>query len=122
MYNLIDLVQLQTNKKREEIEEILTAAIEITKEQLQEGNDVYWIGLCRFTWKQKAKTKKAAKEWTEYPYLAESEKIRCIPIPGLEEINARGKVLKIPRRPCPYCGDKKVVSNEQIQVVETQAL
>jgi len=94
MYNLVDLVQLKTKKDRKEIEEILTAAIDITSEEVQKGNDVYWIGLCRFTWKQKAKTKKAAKEWTEHPYLAEGEKLRCVPVEGLEGLNAKGIVMK----------------------------
>lgn len=95
MFNLIDIVQLKTGKEREEIEEVLTAAVNGTKEYLQEGNDVYWVGLCRFTWKQKAKTKKQAKEWTEHPYLAEGEKLRCVPIEELDGLSAKGKVLKL---------------------------
>ena len=108
MYNLIDIVQLKTNKNRKEIEEILTAAIDATKEAVIEGNDVYWVGLCRFTWKEKAKTKKAAKEWTEHPYLAEGDKLRCVPIEEIEGLGAKGKLLKL-----------KKESNEQIQVAKT---
>lgn len=107
MYNLIDIVQLKTEKPREEIEEILTAAITGTQEALKEGNDVYWVGLCRFTWKQKAKTKKQAKEWTEHPYLAEGDKLRCVPIENIEGLGAKGQVLKMKRE-----------KNEQIQVEE----
>jgi nucleoid DNA-binding protein len=109
MFNLIDLVQLKTKKKREDIEEILTAAIDSTKESVQEGNDVYWVGLCKFTWKQKAKTKKQAKEWTEYPYLAEGDKLRCVPLEELDGLNAKGKIFKIQKD-----------EDEQIQVVELQ--
>lgn len=107
MYNLVDIVQLKTGKPREEVEEILTAAIDSTKEYVQQGDDVYWIGLCRFTWKEKAKTKKAAKEWTEHPYLAEGDKLRCVPIEEIEGLKARGKVLKI-----------KKEQDEQIQLEE----
>ena len=107
MYNLIDIVQLKTKKKREEVEEILTAAIESTKEYLQEGNDVYWVGLCRFTWKEKAKTKKQAKEWTEYPYLATGDKVRCVAEEETDGLTAKGKVLKLEK-----------VKDEQIQVEE----
>ncbi len=109
MINLLDLVQIKTKKKREEIEEIMSAAIECTKEQIKEGNDVFWAGLCRFSWKQKAKTKKAAKEWTEYPYLAEGDKLRCIPISELEELVAKGGIIKIKRE-----------KDEQIQMEEVK--
>lgn len=106
MFNLLDIVQLKTGKSREDVEEILTAAIEGTKESLQDGNDVYWVNLCRFTWKQKAKTKKAAKEWTEHPYLAEGEKIRCVPTTDLE-VSALGVVTRM----------KKEQESEQATVV-----
>lgn len=110
MFNLIDIVQLKTKRKREDVEEILTAAIDATKESIQEGNDVYWVGLCRFTFKKKAKTKKEAKLWTESPYLAESEKLRCVPVAEIEGLAAKGKVLKI-----------KKELDESIQVVEIPA-
>lgn len=93
MFNLIDLVQLKTKRKREDIEEILSAAINVTKENLSNGNDVYWIGLCRFTYKQKAKTIKQAKEWTEFPYLAEGEKVRAVS--EIENVEIKGSVLNI---------------------------
>ena len=109
MFNLLDIVQLKTKKKREDIEEILTAAIEGTKECLQDGNDVYWIDLCRVTWKQKAKTKKQAKEWTEYPYLAEGDKIRCVPTTELE-VSALGVVTRM----------KRELEDGKTQVVEPQ--
>ena len=93
MYNLVDLVQIKTKRKREEVEEILNAAINVTKETLEKGNDVYWVGLCRFTYKQKAKTKAQAKEWTEFPYLAEGDKVRLIS--DIDGIEGKGSVLNI---------------------------
>lgn len=99
MFNLIDLVQMKTKQKREDIEVILSAAITSTKESLELGNDVYWMGLCKFTYKQKAKTKKQAQEWSEHPYLAEGDKVRCVPDPGIEEMEAKGGVIKIAKLP-----------------------
>lgn len=93
MYNLVDLVQIKTKRKREEVEEILNAAINVTKETLEKGNDVYWVGLCRFTYKQKAKTKAQAKEWTEFPYLAEGNKVRLIS--DIDGVEGKGSVLNI---------------------------
>jgi hypothetical protein len=80
MYNLLDLVQLDLNKKkekidRETIEKILSSAISVTRETAAQGNDVYWVGLCRFTWKKKATTKKAAAHWKEFPYEAEGDNL-----------------------------------------------
>lgn len=96
MYNLVDLVQLKLkNKKREEIEEILSAAISVTKESLSTGTDVYWMGLCKFTYKQKAKTKKQQKEFDENPALAEGDKVRLEPLEGLDNLDAKGSVMKI---------------------------
>ena len=107
MFNLVDLVQIKTDKPREDIEEILTAAITETKEQIRQGNDVYWIGLCKFTWKQKAKTKKQAKEWTEHPYLAEGEKLRCLPLEEVQSLVAKGELMKT-----------KKEKEEEVKVVE----
>ena len=95
MFNLVDLVQMKTKIKREQVEEILAAAIEATTENLKEGNDVYWIGLGRFTYKQKAKTKAQAKEWTEYPYMAEGDKVRFVPEAHADGTSVKGSVLKI---------------------------
>lgn len=112
MLNLLDIIQLKLHKSkkkisREVIEEVLSAAINGTKEYTKEGHDVYWIGLCKFTWKQKAKTKKEAKEWTEHPYLAEGNKLRCLPLPELEDLAAKGQIFKEERE-----------QNEQIKVAE----
>lgn len=93
MFNLVDLVQIKTKRKREEVEEILNAAIQVTNETLLKGSDVYWIGLGRFTFKQKAKTKTQAKEWTEFPYLAEGDKVRFVS--ETDGIEAKGSVLNI---------------------------
>jgi nucleoid DNA-binding protein len=111
MLNLLDIVQLKLNKDkkkidRETIEEVLSAAIEETKNYAKQGHDIYWIGLCKFTWKQKAKTKKEAKEWTEHPYLAEGEKLRFLPLNELDEMEAKGQIFKSER-----------VKNEQIKEV-----
>ena len=95
MFNLVDLVQMKTKAKREDIEHILNAAIQATNENLKEGNDVYWIGLGRFTYKQKAKTKKQAQQWTEYPYMAEGDKVRFVPEPDSDGTSVKGSVLKI---------------------------
>jgi len=78
MYNLVDIVHLKTGKHREDITDILTSAMEVTKEYMNEGHDVLWANFCLFTQKKKAKTKKEAKEWTEFPYLALGDKARCI--------------------------------------------
>ena len=93
MFNIIDLVQMKTKRKREDVEEILSAAIAATTENLTKGNDVYWIGLCKFTYKQKAKTLKQAKEWTEFPYLAEGSVVRAVP--EIENVEIKGSVTKI---------------------------
>lgn len=98
MFNIVDLVQLKTGRNREDIEDILSSATQVTKEQLLEGNDVYWVGLCKFSWKKKATTKKAAKEWTEFPYLAEGDKMRCIPIEEIEGIKAKDGVMRISKK------------------------
>lgn len=65
--------------RRDDIENILTAATNIVIETLDEGKGVQWIGLGTFTWKKKATTKKQATLWQEYPYLAEGEKARFVP-------------------------------------------
>lgn len=119
MYNLLDIVQLRLNKEkkkidRETIQDVLTAAIEGTKQYLAEGFDVYWIGLCKFTWKEKAKTKKQAKEWSEYPYLAEGDKLRCIPLDELEGMAAKGQLFKMEK--------KKDEQIKEIQISETTTL
>ena len=99
MYNLLDLVQLNLNKKskkidRETVEAVLSSAIEVTTETASKGSDVFWIGLGRFTWKKKATTKKAAAHWKEFPYEAEGDKLRFVPIDNLEQLDIKGKILK----------------------------
>jgi hypothetical protein len=99
MYNLLDLVQLDLNKKkekidRETIEKILSSAISVTRETAAQGNDVYWVGLCRFTWKKKATTKKAAAHWKEFPYEAEGDKLRFVPVAELQDLDAKGQIFK----------------------------
>lgn len=99
MYNLLDLVQLQLNKNkqkvdRQTIETILSTAIEVTKKTAEEGNDVFWVGLCKFTWKKKATTKKAAAHWKEFPYEADGDKLRIVPLAELKELDAKGLIFK----------------------------
>lgn len=99
MYNLLDLVQLDLNKKkkkidRETIETVLSSAISVTKDTASQGNDVFWVGLCRFTWKKKATTKKAAAHWKEFPYEADGEKLRCVPVEELDQLDAKGLIFK----------------------------
>ena len=99
MYNLLDLVQLELNKKnqkidRQTVEAVLSTAIEVTKETAAQGNDVFWVGLCKFTWKKKATTKKAAAHWKEFPYEADGDKLRIVPLAELEELDAKGLIFK----------------------------
>lgn len=97
IYNLTDLVLIKDSSlKREDVQKTLSIVTDAIKENLFEGRVVHWDGLCTFTWKKKATTKKAAKEWTEYPYLAEGEKVRVVPEDGVE-MNAKGGVAKAKR-------------------------
>lgn len=96
MYNLLDMIQLKTkNRKipRETIQEVLDAATESILESVEAGNDVHWVGLCKFTYKKKAKTKKEAQNWTEHPYLAEGDKLRFVS--EKEGLDAKGGVTKL---------------------------
>jgi hypothetical protein len=96
MFSLVDLVLLRDrNLERSEVEKILTITTEVIKEKLLEGTSVLWVGLCTFTFKKKATTKKAAKEWQEFPYLAEGEKVRCVPDVSVDGLTAKGGVIKI---------------------------
>lgn len=97
MYNLVDLVQLDTEADRETVEKILSSAVNCTVKNLEEGNDVYWVGLCRFTWKKKAPSKKKAQEWKEYPYLADGDKVRCVPVEELDQLDAKDGVTRMKR-------------------------
>jgi hypothetical protein len=96
MFSLVDLILLRDNSlDRTEVEKILTLATEIIKERLLEGSSVLWVGLCTFTYKKKATTKKAAKEWQEFPYLAEGDKVRIVADSSIDGLTAKGGVAKL---------------------------
>lgn len=98
MYNLVDLILLKHPEfRRDDIEKILTAATHQVVETLDEGKGVQWIGLGTFTWKKKATTKKVAKHWQEYPYLAEGEKARFVPDNELDGVKLQGTVSRMKR-------------------------
>lgn len=98
MYSLVDLVLLKDRSlKRSDVEKILTLATETIKEKLQEGATVAWVGLCTFTWKQKATTKKQATRWKEFPYEAEGKKVRVLPDDSIDGLSAKGGVAKLKR-------------------------
>lgn len=62
MKNVIDLVHLKTGIDRDIVARVVTATLDLTKETLKEGAEVYWPGLCKFTWKKTAKGKKPKVE------------------------------------------------------------
>lgn len=96
MFNLVDLISMKHPEyRRDDIENILTAATNIVIENLDQGKGVQWIGLGTFTWKKKATTKKQAAAWKEYPYLAEGDKARFVP--EEEGIKLVGEVSRIKR-------------------------
>ena len=99
MHDLVDLILLKDRSlERETVRKILSMTGETIKENLLEGKSVVWVDLCKFTWKQKAKTKKAAQEWTEFPYMAEGTKVRVIPDNiELEGLKASEGVTKMKR-------------------------
>lgn len=98
MYSLPDLILMKDRSlKRDEVEKILTLATETIKEKLTDGASICWIGLCTFTWKKKATTKKQAQQWKEFPYLAEGEKVRVVPDDSIDGLSAKGGVAKMKR-------------------------
>ncbi len=93
MYSLVDLILLKDRSiKRSDADKVLTLATEVIKEKIQAGSSVLWAGLCTFTWKKKATTKKQAARWKEFPYEADGEKVRCIP--EEDGIEAKGPLLR----------------------------
>lgn len=95
MYSLVDLILLKDRSiSRSDADKILSLATEIIKEKIVEGSSVLWGGLCTFTWKKKAATKKQAARWKEYPYEADGEKVRCVPEEGLDELEAKGQLMR----------------------------
>ena len=98
MFNLVDLILMKDQSlKRDNVEEVLTLATDVIKQALTEGKNIMWSDLCTFTWKQKAKTKKAAQEWTEFPYMAEGPKVRVVPDASIDGLKANGGVARMKR-------------------------
>lgn len=94
MNSLVDLILIKDRSvRRNDVEKILSLATEVVKEQVKAGGAVFWAGLCTFTWKKKADTKKEAKEWAEFPYLADGDKPRCIPDKDINGLNAKDGVM-----------------------------
>ena len=80
IYNLTDMILLKNpHIKRETVNEVLTAVNNTIIETVKENKSIVWSGLCTFTWKKKAKTKKEAQEWCEFPYKADGDKLRILP-------------------------------------------
>lgn len=93
MFSLVDLVLLKDRSlKRADVEKILTLTGDTIKEKVQEGATVSWVGLCTFTYKKKATSKKQEKEWEANPALAEGDKVRTIS--ELEGMNVKGHITR----------------------------
>lgn len=58
MKNIVDLIHVECGIDRTTVETVVTAVMTKTKETLLQGNEVYWPGLCQFSWKKTAKGKK----------------------------------------------------------------
>lgn len=98
IYNSIDLILLKDpSLNRKEVEKYFSIFVNTIVSEVKSGKSVVIPGMCTFTWKQKAKTKTAAKEWTEFPYLAEGNKVRLIdPISDEEnELSGKGTLLSL---------------------------
>lgn len=94
MYSLVDLILLKDRTlKRSDVEHILTLTGDTIKEQVEQGTTVAWIGLCTFTYKKKATSKKQEKEWEANPELAEGDKVRVLT--ETEGLTVKGDVLKL---------------------------
>jgi len=87
MKNAIDIVYEKLREKinppleREKIAAVVTEVLLLTKEELKAGNEVYWPGLCTFTWKS----------------LKRGKRIKVDPVDGTEKnLSARGLDLEPP--------------------------
>ena len=82
IYDLVDIILLKhPHLKRETVQEILTTTTDVIVENVKDNKCVKWTGLCTFTWKKKAKTKKEAADWAEFPYKALGDKLRIVADP-----------------------------------------
>ena len=98
VYNAVDLVLLKDpTLSRNEVEKYFSLFVNTIVSEVKAEKSVVIPGLCTFTWKQKAKTKKAAKEWTEYPYMAEGDKVRLVDNANAEdgEISGKGVLTRL---------------------------
>ena len=94
MNSLVDLVLIKDRSvRRSDVEKILSLTTEVIKEHVKNGDAIYWAGLCTFTWKKKADTKKEAKEWAEFPYLANGDKPRCLPDKDMNGLSAKEGIM-----------------------------
>ena len=92
VYNAIDLVLLKDpTLDRDEVKRYFSLFVNTIVDEVKAERSVVIPGLCTFTWKQKAKTKKDAKLWTEHPYMAEGDKVRLVDAANDEEIEIKGK-------------------------------
>jgi nucleoid DNA-binding protein len=99
MYSLVDLILLRDRSlKRDEVQNILSIATDVIRDNLQEGRDVLWVDLCTFTWKIKAKTKKEAALFEANPELSIGNKIRIVPVDSLDGLDASGGIIKESKR------------------------
>lgn len=99
MISLVDLILLKDRTlRREDVQSILTVATEVMCEHLRAGEDILWTDLCVFTWKAKAKTKKEAELFKANPELAKGDKIRIEAVPGMENLDASGGLIKESKR------------------------
>ena len=109
VYNLSDLVLLKNpSLKREDVEFYFNLLIETLNEEILSGKSIVIPGFCTFTWKQKAKTKAQAKEWSEFPYRAEGDTVRALDEMNKEDgsLSAKGKITQKKR------GEKNVPCND----------
>lgn len=95
MYSLVDLVLMKDRTlKRDDVQNILTLTTDVIRESLLKGDDVLWVDLCTFTWKQKAKTKKEAALFAENPELAKGDSVRVEPVEALDGLSVSGGLIK----------------------------
>ena len=59
-----------------------------------ETSEILWHGLCTFTWKKKASTKKEAVFYKENPDAAIGDKLRIDPDSSMVGLNASGGIIK----------------------------
>lgn len=92
VYNAVDSILLRDpTLNRSDVERYFSLFVNTIIEEVKVGKSVVIPGLCTFTWKLKAKTKKDAKLWTEHPYMAEGDKVRLVDNANSEDGEIKGK-------------------------------